>query len=342
MAKWLITGGCGFLGSNVADEVLGRGDEAIILDNLSRRGSHENREWLRERHGREWRFVETDIRDAQTVARLIDEAKPDVIAHLAGQVAMTTSVANPRLDFETNALGSLNVLEGVRLHSPETVVLYSSTNKVYGDLDWIRYQETETRYVAPDYPEGFDETLPLDFASPYGCSKGCADQYMRDYARMYGLTTVVFRHSSMYGGRQFATFDQGWVGWFCSEALRQARGDAGVTTLAGNGKQVRDVLHADDMRELYVSAAARAPRSEGTTLNVGGGSTNSLSLLELLAMCGELVGRRPAVKHLEPRASDQKYFVADVSAVKRLFNWSPKVSARTGVQRMIEWIDGAH
>lgn len=181
---WLITGGCGFVGTNVADALLSRGEEVVIFDNLSRLGSRDNLAWLRSRHGSDWCFVEADIRDAGTIARLVQETKPYALAHLAGQVAMTTSIENPRLDFEVNALGTLNVLEAVRLYSPMTIVLYSSTNKVYGSLDYLRYEETETRYILPDYPNGLDESLPLDGHSPYGCSKLAADQYVRDYHRI--------------------------------------------------------------------------------------------------------------------------------------------------------------
>ena len=211
--KYLITGGCGFLGSNLASEVLKRGEKLIIVDNLSRIGSADNLIWLKKQG--DFRFIHADIRNANDVTRVISEVKPDVIFHLAGQVAMTTSISDPRMDFEINALGTLNVLEAVRQHVPEAIVIYSSTNKVYGDLEWVKYEEIDTRYITPYYPKGFDENTPLDFRSPYGCSKGAADQYMLDYARMFDLRTVVFRHSSMYGGRQFATYDQGWIGWFC-------------------------------------------------------------------------------------------------------------------------------
>src|SRR6185369_403089 len=207
--KLLITGGCGFLGSNLAAHALKRGDELLVFDNLYRNGSLHNLRWLQEQ-GR-FCFVHGDIRNANDVQRLISEFCPDAIFHLAGQVAMTTSIANPRMDFEVNAMGSHNLLEAVRLHAPDAAVLYSSTNKVYGDLEQFNYRETDTRYECLDRPAGFDEMTTLDFHSPYGCSKGAADQYMLDYARIFGLKTVVFRHSSMYGGRQFATYDQGWV-----------------------------------------------------------------------------------------------------------------------------------
>jgi len=338
--RWLITGGCGFLGTNVADRCLERGDEVVVLDNLSRTGSHQNLEWLRARHGQAWRMVQEDIRNAEGVARLIAELKPDAIVHLAGQVAMTTSLANPRLDFEVNALGSLNVLEAVRLHSHESIVLYSSTNKVYGDLEWVRYVETPTRYLVPDFPDGFDESIPLSFESPYGCSKGCADQYMLDYARMFGVRTVVFRHSSMYGGRQYATYDQGWVGWFCMQALQTARKPGQHTfTISGNGKQVRDVLHADDLVRLYLEyAVPHIDRAAGKVFNIGGGTAQSLSILELLQHLEKTLNVRLHPQHLPPRASDQKVFVANIAKARQIFGWEPRVDAQEGIARMLKWL----
>lgn len=338
--RWLITGGCGFLGANVADRCLMRGEEVAILDNLSRVGSHQNLEWLRARHGQNWRMVQEDIRNADRVARLIAECKPDVIVHLAGQVAMTTSLADPRLDFEINAFGSLNVLESVRLHSRESIVLYSSTNKVYGDLEGVHYIETPTRYVAPQFPKGFDESTPLSFESPYGCSKGCADQYMLDYARMFGIRTVVFRHSSMYGGRQFATYDQGWVGWFCMQALQTTRNPDGHTfTISGNGKQVRDVLHVDDLVRLYLDCAvARIDQVAGEVFNIGGGVEQSLSILELLQHLESTLNVELKPQRLPARASDQKVFVANITKARDLLGWAPCVSAQEGVANMLEWL----
>lgn len=342
--SWLITGGCGFVGSNLADALLTQGNEVVILDNLSRVGSRENLKWLRSRHGNEWRFVEADVRDAENVTALIKELKPSSIAHLAGQVAMTTSLENPRMDFEINVGGSLNVLEAVRLYSPETIILYSSTNKVYGDLEWVKYKEEETRYVAPDYPNGFDENIPLSFHSPYGCSKGSADQYMLDYARMFGLRTVVFRHSSMYGGRQFSTYDQGWIGWFCQKALetKQAQEEGAeppVFTISGNGKQVRDVLHADDVIQLYMAAVGNIEHCAGEAFNIGSGMRNSLSLLELFALLEKLIGTETNYQKIAWRESDQKIFVADINRVSSVLAWKPKVSPANGITKMLEWIE---
>ena len=340
---WLITGGCGFVGSNLADSLLAKGDDIVILDNLSRVGSRDNLAWLRSKHGDAWRFLEMDVRDSESVTSLIKKTRPQAIAHLAGQVAMTTSLQNPRLDFAVNVLGSLNVLEAVRLHSPDTVVLFSSTNKVYGDLAWVRYEEQETRYKAPDYPNGFDETIPLSFHSPYGCSKGAADQYMLDYARMFGLQTVVFRHSSMYGGRQFATYDQGWVGWFCQKAIEAKQAQqksltAPLFTISGNGKQVRDVLHADDIIQLYLAAAANSDKSSGQVFNVGGSMENSLSLLELFALLDEILDVQVAYEKIPWRRSDQKIFVADIKKTYKALKWKPLISAQEGIEKMLMWV----
>lgn len=334
--KLLITGGCGFLGSNLAAEALRRGDELVIFDNLSRHGATDNLAWLRGQGA--FRHVHGDIRNSNDVTRLVQEFRPDAVFHLAGQVAMTTSIANPRLDFEINVMGSHNLLEAVRLHAPQAAVIYSSTNKVYGDLEQYAYRETATRYECVDRPRGFDEQTPLDFHSPYGCSKGAADQYMLDYARIFGLRTVVFRHSSMYGGRQFATYDQGWVGWFCQKAAEAARGDNAPFTISGTGKQVRDVLHAEDMVRLYFSAVDRIDTTAGQAFNIGGGIDSSLSLLELFAVLESLTGVPLVYDRLPPRESDQRVFVADIAKAGGLLDWRPQVGSREGVGRMLDWV----
>jgi CDP-paratose 2-epimerase len=243
------------------------------------------------------------------------------------------------LDFEINTLGTLNVLEAVRQFSPQTIVIYSSTNKVYGDLEWTSYEERETRYVATDFPDGFPETVPMEFHSPYGCSKGAADQYLLDYGRMFELNTLVFRHSSMYGGRQFSTIDQGWIGWFCQQAIHAAANSlAGPFTICGNGKQVRDVLHADDMVRLYFAAADNIANLRGQAFNIGGGFSNSLSLLELFQILEREVGVQLAYHKLAPRESDQRVFIADIGKVKRLLGWEPTVGCRDGIRSMLGWI----
>jgi len=336
--KFLITGGCGFVGSNLASEVLKRGEELFIFDNLFRFGSSKNLEWLRNQG--EFKYYPFDIRNNNDVETVIKEVKPDVIFHLAGQVAMTTSIQNPRLDFETNTLGTFNLLESVRKYSPTSVIVYSSTNKVYGDLEYLTYRETETRYICNEFPTGFNELLQLSFHSPYGCSKGAADQYLLDYYRMFGIRTVVFRHSSMYGGRQFATYDQGWVGWFCQKAFEAKIGlQKAPFTISGSGKQVRDLLHADDMKTLYMAAFENIEKAKGQEFNIGGGINNGLSLLELFALLESRIGLRLDYIKLPVRESDQKVFVADIEKAYCLLGWKPKVSASDGVGRMLEWIE---
>jgi CDP-paratose 2-epimerase len=336
--RYLITGGCGFLGCNLAHEAIRRGESVMVIDNLSRVGAADNLAWLRA--AGEVRFTHVDVRCAEDVSRVMAAERPDRIFHLAGQVAMTTSIDAPRHDFEVNVVGGLNVLEAVRRHAAEATVIYSSTNKVYGDLETLRYEEKPTRYAAVDFPRGFDESLPLNFCSPYGCSKGSVDQYMLDYARMFGLNTVVFRHSSVFGVRQFSTFDQGWVGWFVQQAL-QAREQsvAEPFTIAGNGKQVRDVLFIDDLVRCYFAAADRIDATRGKPFNIGGGMSNSLSLLELFALLEQQIGVKLKYRCLPWRHSDQKVFVADTAQAESTLGWSPAVGAMEGIRRMIEWMD---
>ena len=321
----------------MATEALLCGADLLIFDNLSRTGSAENLSWLS--NNGKFDFKHGDIRIQYDVEKTIREFKPEVIFHLAGQVAMTTSIDNPRMDFEVNALGSLNVLEAVRTYSPETVVLYSSTNKVYGDLEQFQYEEKETRYICKDKPNGFDETVNLDFHSPYGSSKGSADQYMLDYSRIYGLKTAVFRHSSMFGGRQFSTFDQGWLGWFTRKALDIKSGRANEKfTINGNGKQVRDLLYASDCVALYMTAAQQIDNICGQAFNIGGGMENSSSLLELFNFLERELGIEMEYTQLPPRESDQKVFVADITKVTSKIDWQPKIDKEVGIRKMIDWV----
>jgi CDP-paratose 2-epimerase len=335
--KLLVTGGCGFLGSNLAAHAIAQGMEVCVFDSLYRHGAADNLAWLRTQG--KFDFVHGDIRNANDVERTVRRFRPDQVFHLAGQVAMTTSIENPRMDFEVNALGTLNLLEAVRAHVPQAGVIYSSTNKVYGDLEQYAYREDPTRYSCVDLPNGFDEKVPLDFHSPYGCSKGAADQYLLDYHRIHRLNTTVFRHSSMYGGRQFATADQGWIGWFCQVAAETKKGlRKEPFTISGNGKQVRDVLHARDMIALYFKAAERREQVAGQVFNIGGGIANSLSLLELFALLEEFLGIRLEYRQLPPRESDQRVFVANIGKASRVLDWTPQVSAREGVESMLEWV----
>ena len=335
--KYMITGGCGFLGSNIASQVLNQKDELLVYDNLSRVGGEENLEWL-ESLGK-FEFVKANTNDFETLSNVVKRYQPDVIYHLAGQVAMTTSISNPRLDFETNALGSFNVLESVRQFSPDTVVVYSSTNKVYGDFEYLHYDETSTRYVCKEFPQGFDESVHLDFHSPYGCSKGSADQYMLDWSGIFGLKTIVFRHSSMYGARQFGTYDQGWISWFCQKAIETKYDKNTIFTISGNGKQVRDVLHAEDMIKLYISAPKHIDKAKGQVFNIGGGFENSLSLLELFSFLEKELNIKLNYTKLPPRESDQKIFVADIKKANEIFEWKPQVSKEEGIRKMLTWVD---
>ena len=334
--KYLITGGCGFLGSNISKEILKQGNDLVVFDSLYRFGSYQNLEWLKT-HG-EFKFIHGDIRNFNDVERSIKQYKPDVIYHLAGQVAMTSSIADPRMDFEVNVCGSFNLLNAVRMYSPETIIIYSSTNKVYGDLEQFTFYETETRYKCIDKPNGFDESVNLDFNSPYGVSKGSADQYMLDFARIYEIKTAVFRHSSMYGARQFATFDQGWLGWFVQKAIEIKKGSIKEPfTISGNGKQVRDLLHASDCVELYLKAADNIGTIKGQAFNIGGGNENSSSLLELFHFLEHELNIEMKYKQLPPRKSDQRVFVADITKAQKLIDWTPKISKEEGIRRMIEW-----
>lgn len=346
MKKLLVTGGCGFLGSNVAAHFLQAGWDLTIIDALFRQGAEANLAWLRaQARTGQLTFLKHDLAEPEPVMQAFRRHGPfDFVCHLAGQVAMTTSLADPRRDFLTNALGTFNVLEAVRQFSPGALLAYSSTNKVYGDLESVRYAETPTRYTTPDFPAGFDESIPLDFASPYGCSKGAADQYVRDWHRNYGLKTVVFRHSSIYGGRQFATVDQGWIGWFCLQAIRQqqaARAAQAIEpfTIAGSGKQVRDVLHGEDLVRLYAAAYEHRDQAAGEIFNIGGGPQNSLSLLELFQLLGQLTGVPLSFTQNPPRQSDQKVFVADLRKAARLLAWTPRLTKEEGIARMLRWVE---
>ena len=346
--KALITGGAGFVGSNLAAYLLEHDHEVHAFDSLARYGASENLNWLRslQTGAAGLQFTHGDIRNAFDVEQLIRRVQPEVIFHLAGQVAMTTSIESPRRDFEINVLGSINVLEAVRLYSPQTAIVYASSNKVYGNLGHLDLIEAETRYQPRAYVPGgtgaqsggVDESTAIEFHTPYGCSKGAADQYMLDYARGFGLKTVVFRHSTIYGGRQFATFDQGWVGWFVRQAL-ETQTDPGRAefTVSGDGKQVRDLLHVSDAVSCYLAAYEHIATTSGEAFNIGGGVPNSMSVLELLQHMERRLGLRLKYRHLPWRANDQKYFVADNSKAERLSGWKPKMSKDAGLEDALAW-----
>jgi len=329
----LITGGAGFIGCNVADFHLGRGDHVTLFDNLSRKGTSLNLQWLQDRFPRQVTFVSGDIRDFDAV-RSAFSGKIERVYHFAAQVAVTTSVVNPREDFEINAAGTFNVLEALREKAPEAVFFYSSTNKVYGGMEDVPVAEDEQRYRFATLPAGISEQQPLDFHSPYGCSKGCADQYVRDYARMYGLKTVVFRQSCIYGKRQFGVEDQGWIAHFFI-AARMGR----PIMIYGNGKQVRDILWIDDLVAAYEAAALHIAVTAGQVYNIGGGAANALSVWkELKPKLTKLCGKLPPIREADWRPGDQPIFVSDNSKALRDFGWQPKVGIEEGFQRLWQWV----
>ena len=329
----LITGGAGFIGSNAAHHFIGRGDHVTIFDNLSRRGSQHNLAWLRAEHGADsFTLIQADLREADRLAEAARDQ--DVILHYAGQVAVTTSVHNPRGDFEDNALGTFNALEAARLSGSNPIFLYSSTNKVYGGMENVELVETATRYDYRDYPHGISESFPLDFHSPYGCSKGAGDQYVRDYARIYGLRTVVFRQSSIYGPRQFGIEDQGWLAWFIIAAVTGT-----PITIYGDGKQVRDVLYVDDLIRAYELAIAQIDQVAGQVFNIGGGVDNTLSIwTETGPLLEKLMGRAIPIGRGDWRPGDQRICVMDIRKAQTVLGWSPRIPVEDGVARLYHWV----
>jgi CDP-paratose 2-epimerase len=304
----------------------------VVYDDLSRLGTDKNVAWLRAEHGDRWTLSQADIRDFETLRQAA--ANADVIYHLASQVAVTTSVQDPRHDFEVNALGTFNVLEAARLSGRRPSVLYASTNKVYGGMEDVVVVEGETSYAYRDYPHGIPETYPLDFHSPYGCSKGAGDQYVRDYARIYDLPTVAFRQSCIYGPRQFGIEDQGWIAWFLIAAVTGQ-----PITIYGDGKQIRDVLWIDDLLDLYQAALDRMEEAAGLVYNVGGGPANTLAVwTELGPILEGLMGQRIDVAHDTWRPGDQRIFVADIRKAERELGWRPKVGREEGVRQLYEWV----
>lgn len=339
--KYLVTGGCGFLGTNLSAQVLDNDEDLIIFDDLSSSGSEDNLCWLKKRGA--LTFIYGDISDPCDIKQAIKQYRPDVIFHLAGQPAISSSFVNPRMDFEANTVGTVNILEALRCLSPNTTLIYSSTNKVYGDLNNIPTVEGEKRYSCPDYPEGFDETLPLYFHSPHSCSKGAAEQYVLDYTRNFGLNAMVFRHSTTFGLRQFASSEHGWIGMFCQQALETlADPERDPFSVCGNGKQVRDVLFVSDAVECYFSAAKKIDSIRGEVINIGGGMENSLSILELFGHLEELTGVKLRFETLPWRANDQKFYVSNNAKAYKLLNWKPKISSKEGIRKMYEWIALEH
>jgi CDP-paratose 2-epimerase len=332
LAKVLVTGGAGFIGCNLVDFLIQHGDEVVVFDNLSRKGVENNIAWVREKHGNAFQLVKGDVRNHADLKKVMEGI--DVVYHLAAQVAVTSSVVEPRKDFMINGQGTLNVLEAARLAERPPVVVFTSTNKVYGKMEDVVITENETCYEYRDFPNGISESRPLDFHSPYGCSKGAADQYVRDYARIYGLKTVVFRMSCIYGPRQFGTEDQGWVAHFVISAMLGR-----PITIYGDGKQVRDILYIGDLVQALWLAVNRIEVTAGQIYNIGGGPQNTISIwAEFGEMLSELLGREVPVCYSNWRSGDQLVYVSDTSKAQQDFGWRPQTAKQQGIRRLFEWV----
>jgi CDP-paratose 2-epimerase len=336
MSRILITGGAGFIASNVAHRLLAGGHRVTLFDNLSRDGVEQNVSWLKALYGDRVSLQLGDVRDADALARAVSRAVH--VFHFAAQVAVTTSLSDPFLDFDVNARGTLNLLEAARACAEPPSILFTSTNKVYGDLEDVEVWSTGRRYEPARESvreSGISETRPLEFHSPYGCSKGVAEQYVLDYARTFGLRTAVFRMSCIYGPRQFGTEDQGWVAHFLLAAL-----DGLPLTLYGDGLQVRDILFVDDLVDAMLLAQANIERLSGEAFNIGGGPARTISLVELLDLIAELTGERPAVRMEGWRRADQRYYVSDTRKFQQATGWRPHIDVREGVSRLYHWLVG--
>jgi len=327
----LITGGAGFVGCNAARFFGARNWNVTVLDNLSRQGTDKNLAWLRD--GTTFDFEHVDVRDRAAIDRVMAAGRFDAIIHLAAQVAVTTSVTDPSTDFAVNAFGTFNMLDAVRLHCPEAVFIFASTNKVYGKIAAATSELRGNRYAYLDRPHGISESEPLDFLSPYGCSKGAADQYTLDFARMYKIPATSFRQSCIYGPRQFGVEDQGWVAWFAIASMLGRD-----LTIFGDGKQVRDVLHVDDLLHAY-EAVIRAPEKiAAEAFNVGGGPGQVLSLIDLIDMLERGLGRKIPVKWDDWRPGDQQVYISDIRKLDRLLGWKPEISVGAGITQLIGWV----
>ncbi len=330
----LITGGCGFIGSNLADRLAADGGTVLIVDNLARSGVRENAQWLKSRHGERVRISISDIRDPIPVIDAVREAR--AVLHLAAQVAVTSSVENPLDDFEINARGTVNVLEALRLHNPDAPLIFASTNKVYGRLiDETQIERVDLRYTPRDarLAAGVAASTPLDFYSPYGCSKGAADQYVRDYSRVFGLRAAVMRMSCVYGPRQFGNEDQGWIAHFVRAALRGR-----PLTIYGDGYQVRDALFVSDAVEAWIAVLRKIDVARGCTFNLGGGPANSVSLLELIGLIARLTGTDIHYDFADWRPGDQPWYVTDIDALSSAVGWQPRVGLEDGLIHLQEWL----
>ncbi|HEY0009632.1 MAG TPA: NAD-dependent epimerase/dehydratase family protein [Tepidisphaeraceae bacterium] len=330
----LITGGCGFIGTNLAHRLLSAGQSVIVYDNLSRRGVDRNLQWLSQMHGKLLIAETADVLDAPRLRKAVDRCSSAF--HFAAQVAVTTSLVDPIHDFEVNARGTLNLLEALRAQETPPPLVFTSTNKVYGGLPDVTLTRNGERYEPQDLSlrgTGIGENRHLDFHSPYGCSKGTADQYVLDYARTFNMPAVAFRMSCIYGPHQCGNEDQGWVAHFLIKAINRE-----PITLYGDGMQVRDILFVEDLVDAFLTARAHMPQISGQAFNIGGGVNNTVSLLELLDAIESMNGRRPDVRFGPWRPGDQRYYVSDTAKMKKLTGWSPRVSVASGLSQLHQWL----
>lgn len=331
--KVVVAGGAGFIGSNVAQHYIERGDDVVVIDNLSRKGAEVNLKWLRDLGNVE--FSQVDVRDFDSLKEALARCgQIDLLCHMAAQVAVTTSVLDPRTDFETNAAGTFNLLEAVRANGQDPVIIFASTNKVYGEMRGVEVREDDSKYSYAALPDGVPETFQLDFHSPYGCSKGTADQYMLDYARIYGLRTVCLRQSCIYGPRQFGVEDQGWVAWFIIATILGKE-----ITIYGDGKQVRDLLHIQDLVELYHTIYENIDKVKGMAFNIGGGPDNQISLLEFFKLLEGPAGKEIPLNFDSWRPGDQKIYVSNIQKAEKILNWRPKIDVTSGVSLLWKWVE---
>ncbi len=333
MNKILVTGGAGFIGTNlVLNLVRDKDNQVIVLDNLSRKGTEKNLKYLLDMNCKNLQFINGDVRNYPLLKKITKGL--NAVFHLAAQVAVTCSVENPAEDFEINALGTFYLLEACRKNSKNALFLYASTNKVYGELSHLKLKELKTRYILSDKRNGIDESEPLDFYSPYGCSKGSGDQYVKDYSRIYKMNTVVFRQSCIYGQFQHGNVDQGWVVHFITRALEGKR-----ITIYGNGKQVRDILHVDDLVAAYMKVLQNKEKCSGKVFNIGGGINNSFSLLELVNYLETLIGVKIKYEFNSWRPGDQKVFISDNTMFNKITGWKPSIGKEQGIRKLVRWLE---
>ncbi|MFC1504617.1 GDP-mannose 4,6-dehydratase [Spirochaetota bacterium] len=334
MEHIVITGGLGFIGVNTAIRFMEKGKQVVLIDNMGRKGTKTNYEHLCANYKGKFSFERTDIRDFKRLSRIFRKYSAiRAVFHFAAQVAVTTSVLDPREDFESNALGTFNVLECIRLYAPAAPIIFSSTNKVYGGFENVRIVEKDGRYAYADFPQGISEDTNLDFHSPYGCSKGAADQYIHDYNRIYNVKSIVYRQSCIYGIHQFGIEDQGWVAWFTIASVLGK-----PITIYGNGRQARDVLFIDDLTRLYEQSLDCMDTLNGGIYNIGGGAENVMSLLELVAFLEKFLEKKIPYKTEDWRPGDQKVYISNIAKIKKDIGWEPLINVEKGVEILYKWI----